>query len=74
MNPILDEVSNYNGSVGKNNLTNGLTLEQILNETERRVIKQALNRVNNKKKDAAKMLGISTTTLWRKMQEHKLQI
>jgi transcriptional regulator with PAS, ATPase and Fis domain len=67
---MLDETSfsEYNNQDG------GLNLEQILNDTEQSVIKQALLRVNNKKKDAAKMLGISTTTLWRKMQQHKLQL
>lgn len=66
---MLDEISfssEYNNK-------EGLNLEQILNETEKKVIQQALLRVNNKKKEAAKMLGISTTTLWRKMQQYKLQ-
>jgi transcriptional regulator with PAS, ATPase and Fis domain len=49
------------------------TLEQILDKTEERAIRQALSRVNNRKKDAARILGISTTTLWRKMQRYNLQ-
>jgi len=47
-----------------------LTLDKILLETERKVIEKALLAAKYKKKDAAKMLGISTITLWRKMQQH----
>lgn len=50
------------------------TLEQILLETERSAIEKVLKKVNYRKKDAAKILGISTTTLWRKICQHKLQI
>lgn len=49
------------------------TLEEILAETEKETIKQVLQKTKYKKKETAKILGISTTTLWRKMEQHKLQ-
>ncbi|KUO52696.1 MAG: Fis family transcriptional regulator [Desulfitibacter sp. BRH_c19] len=51
----------------------GQTLEEILTETERNTIKAVLEQVKYKKKEAAKILGISTTTLWRKISQHNLQ-
>ncbi len=52
----------------------GQTLEEILLETERNTIIQALETAKYKKKDAAKALGISTTTLWRKITQHNIQV
>lgn len=48
-------------------------LEQILDEAEKRAIKLTLSHVGNKKREAARILGISPTTLWRKIQKHNLQ-
>lgn len=54
-------------------LAGDLTLDKILMETEKRAIEKALAAAKFKKKDAAQMLGISTITLWRKIQQHSLQ-
>lgn len=51
----------------------GKTLDQILAEAERDIIKQALLQAKHVKKEAATLLGISTTTLWRKMVQYQLQ-
>lgn len=49
------------------------TLDGILARTEKKVIEKTLQEVQFKKKEAAQILGISTTTLWRKMVQHGLQ-
>ncbi|HHY60546.1 MAG TPA: hypothetical protein GX504_08005 [Clostridia bacterium] len=49
------------------------TLDEILARTEKEVIEKTLREVQFKKKEAAELLGISTTTLWRKMVQHGLQ-
>jgi transcriptional regulator with PAS, ATPase and Fis domain len=51
----------------------GMTLESIMAQTERRVIETVLHKTDGRKKDAARILGISTTTLWRKIQALNLQ-
>lgn len=50
--------------------------EQIvtLAEMERRHILRALTATNNNQSEASRKLGISRSTLWRKLQEHKIQI
>lgn len=45
-----------------------MTLEQILMASERIAIEAALAAAKYKKKETAQLLGISTTTLWRRMQ------
>ena len=49
-----------------------LTLEQILLQTEKVAIEEALIAAKYKKKQAAVLLGVSTTTLWRRMQALKV--
>lgn len=49
------------------------TLETILARTEKEIIEKTLQEVDYKKKEAARLLGISTTTLWRKMVQYGLQ-
>ncbi|SDH25157.1 transcriptional regulator, propionate catabolism operon regulatory protein [Alteribacillus persepolensis] len=46
--------------------------QQRLSESEQ--IKQALHKANGNKEQAAKLLGISRTTLWRRMKENHLQL
>ncbi|WP_425805623.1 sigma-54 interaction domain-containing protein [Desulfitobacterium sp. Sab5] len=50
-----------------------LNLGDALREAERKIIKEALQVVKYKKVKAAQLLGISTTTLWRKLCEHGLE-
>lgn len=47
----------------------GATLEQLLKEAEKSIIMRTLEKVNYSRKDAAALLGVSTTTLWRRMSE-----
>lgn len=49
-----------------------LNLGDALRETEKKIIKEALEVVKYKKVKAARLLGISTTTLWRKIVEFGL--
>lgn len=50
-----------------------LNLDTLLMKAEKKAIEKALALVKYKRKDAAQMLGISTITLWRKMQQYNLQ-
>lgn len=47
--------------------------EEFLFSEERRII-EALKKAKGKRKEAAKLLGVSPVTLWRKMKEYKIQI
>ncbi len=47
-------------------------LEATLREVEKGIIVNVLTEENNNRKRAAKRLGLSITTLWRKMKEHGL--
>ena len=49
-----------------------LNLGDALRETEKKIIMEALEVVKHKKVKAAQLLGISTTTLWRKLCEYGL--
>lgn len=44
-----------------------------LEEMEKEMIKKALKKYNNRRKDAAEELGISERTLYRKIKEYKIQ-
>ena len=50
-----------------------MSLHDCLQNTEKQIIINYLISSNNKK-DAAKKLGISTNTLWRKIKEHNISI
>lgn len=50
-----------------------LNLADAIRETERAIIQKALEVAKYKKVKAAKLLGISTTTLWRKLSELGLE-
>ncbi|TEB07278.1 Arginine utilization regulatory protein RocR [Pelotomaculum schinkii] len=53
--------------------TGGNNLNEALRETERAVIKRTLEVEKYKKVKVAQVLGISTTTLWRKIAEYGLE-
>jgi transcriptional regulator with PAS, ATPase and Fis domain len=46
-----------------------LSLDAIVKETEKAVITRVLQEEKENRSQASKRLGISTTTLWRKMVE-----
>lgn len=50
-------------------ISSGVKLKDILRNTEKSYISKVLNEVQGQKKQAAEKLGISTTTLWRRMVE-----
>ena len=41
----------------------------LLPEIEKEIIIKVLNQVNGKKQEAARILGISSTTLWRRLKK-----
>ena len=45
---------------------------ELVSDVERRRIQDALDRAGGRKGVAAEMLGISRSTLWRKLREHRL--
>ncbi|MCX7738990.1 MAG: sigma 54-interacting transcriptional regulator [Hydrogenothermaceae bacterium] len=47
--------------------------EEFLFSEERRII-EALKKAKGNRKEAARLLGVSPVTLWRKMKEYKIQI
>ncbi len=49
-----------------------LRLDATLEDIERKLILRALAVANNKKVEAARLLGISERTLWNKMKRHRL--
>ncbi len=76
MNKIINDIKLANVCNKKqNNITsiNNVLLRDYLQNTEREMIENAL-KSSNSKKDAAKRLGISTNSLWRKIKEHNISI
>ncbi len=51
-----------------------LSLTEVVAEAEKEAIEKALKIKGGSKKDAAHSLGISTTTLWRKMTEYGIRL
>jgi two-component system response regulator AtoC len=50
----------------------GKTLETIMEETEKEVLKSVLKLVNNNRTNAMKMLGISRRTLYKKLNKYDI--
>jgi transcriptional regulator with PAS, ATPase and Fis domain len=50
-----------------------LLLEPILKQTERKLIQLALQRARGNKTEAADILGLARTQLWRKLKDHGLE-
>ena len=49
-------------------------LSKLLAEYEKRVIERVLKTTKGKKTEAANLLGISTTTLWRRIKELGIEV
>ena len=60
-------------SLNKVNSLNDLEPSLSLIDSERELIKKALDKYNNRRKDAAEELGISERTLYRKIKEYSLK-
>ena len=78
MNKIINDIkfANITNCQNKNNKIisiNNMSLHDCLQNTEKEIIINYLISSINKK-DAAKKLGISTNTLWRKIKEHNISI
>lgn len=56
----------------RNAVSVGETLQEIVDVAERGAIMAALERVRGNREAAAEILGLSVTTLWRKMKRHDL--
>jgi transcriptional regulator of acetoin/glycerol metabolism len=48
--------------------------EEDREEIERKEIMEALRRTKGSRQDAAELLGISTTTLWRKIRKYGIRL
>ena len=48
--------------------TSGMQLQEVVDEAERHAIERTLREVDGNKERAAERLGLSSTTLWRKMK------
>ena len=53
-------------------LESGVTLTEIMDDTERRVIAAALKKIDGNKALAARILGITRPNLYKKLIKHKL--
>ncbi|MCF6096331.1 sigma 54-interacting transcriptional regulator [Thermovorax subterraneus] len=68
------EQFNYIDNVGNNFLRNPDLEEGVLDKMQKEYIVKVLREVNGNKKKAAKILGISTTTLWRKIKQLNINL
>lgn len=70
----LADLPNYisNTVINEENMTEIKNLERALNEFEKKYIQRALMQNNHDKEKTAKMLGISTATLYRRIKELKI--
>lgn len=70
----LADLPNYisNTVINEENMTEIKNLERALNEFEKKYIQRALIQNNHDKEKTAKMLGISTATLYRRIKELKI--
>ena len=61
-----EEIRGYKGT------SSNLTLAEVIEETERHTIINYLELMNGNKSETAKLLGISRTTLYEKMNKYGL--
>ena len=54
-------------------LTQALTTQLTLRDLEREYVAKVLDATNGNKTEAAKILGVDRTTLYRKLEEYKLK-
>ena len=69
---LSDIVPNSNGN-GRGMRHAHQSLAEIVRETEREAIVRVLRQVEGNKERAADLLGLSPTTLWRKMKRLRLE-
>jgi two-component system response regulator HydG len=69
---LSDIMPNWNGNGGASPLERQ-SLADIVREVERNAIIRALRQVDGSKERAAELLGLSPTTLWRKMKRLQLE-
>ncbi|MGY8917556.1 MAG: sigma-54 interaction domain-containing protein [Flavobacteriales bacterium] len=71
--PVVFSGGDSSESLNKVNSLNDLEPSLSLIDSERELIKKALDKYNNRRKDAAEELGISERTLYRKIKEYSLK-
>tara|TARA_B110000444_G_C18822270_1_gene588365 strand:- start:267 stop:1508 length:1242 start_codon:yes stop_codon:yes gene_type:complete len=71
--PVVFSGGDSSESLNKVNSLNELEPSLSLIDSERELIKKALDKYNNRRKDAAEELGISERTLYRKIKEYSLK-
>jgi two-component system response regulator HydG len=69
---LSDMLPNSNGNSG-GTLPGRRSLAEIVREVERDAIVRALRQVQGNRERAAELLGLSPTTLWRKMKRLQLE-
>ncbi|MCF6148027.1 MAG: sigma 54-interacting transcriptional regulator [Candidatus Kuenenia sp.] len=62
----------YARSLSRDDVSQGKNLKEILKSTEKRIIKEELNKANWNKKVASKILGISRASLINKIRQYNL--
>ena len=70
---LSDIMPNSNGNGGGAAVPERQSLADIVREVERNAIVRALRQVDGNKERAAELLGLSPTTLWRKMKRLRLE-
>lgn len=71
--PVVFSGGDSSENLNKVNSLNDLEPSLSLIDSERELIKKALDKYNNRRKDAAEELGISERTLYRKIKEYSLK-
>lgn len=67
-----DRIKNSDGAEGKDGGLNGRSLAEALRKPEKKLIERALRQMRGNKRAAARKLGISRSTLYKKLKKHGL--